>query len=93
MRTENHFWQQLADTADLSGEDLPGQSIVELAGDSRVLIEHHRGVSQYTAEEIAVKVRFGLVCIYGCGLKLTRMTKDQLIIRGKIESVKLHRGR
>ena len=73
--------QRLADGADLSAEPLPGQPIVEIAGDRRVLIENHFGV----------KVKYGLVCVYGCNLELIRMTKEQLIISGRIDAVTLIR--
>ena len=73
--------QRLADGADLSAEPLPGQPIVEIAGDRRVLIENHFGV----------KVKYGLVCVCGCDLELIRMTKEQLIISGRIDAVTLIR--
>ena len=44
--------QRLADGADLSAEPLPGQPIVEIAGDRRVLIENHFGVKEYSREKI-----------------------------------------
>ena len=91
MKKGQNFWQQLADVAELPGEDLPGQSIVELTGDIRVLIEHHRGVSQYSRERICVKVKWGTVCISGRELELTHMRREQLVIRGRIDAVSLHR--
>ena len=93
MKKGQNFWQQLANAADLPGEDLPGQSIVEISGDCRVLIERHRGVSCYSTEQIGVKVTFGWVLVSGCGLELTWMTKEQLVIRGRIDSVTVHRGK
>jgi len=93
VKIGQNFWQQLADAADLPGEDLPGQSIVEIAGDGRVLVENHRGVSCYSSEQIGVKVSFGWVLISGCGLELVCMTKEQLVIRGRIDSVALQRRR
>lgn len=91
MAREINWVQRLADTADLSAEPMPGQSVVELAGDRRVLIEGHKGVTQYSCEKILVKVRFGLVSICGCGLELTRMTKEQLVISGRVDCIQLHR--
>lgn len=88
---ERKWVQRLADTADLAGEPLPGVPVVELAGENRVLIEGHRGVSQYSREQITVKVRYGCVCIVGCGLELSRMSKEQLIVTGRIDAVKLIR--
>ena len=83
--------ERLTDSADLSGSPLPGKPIVELAGERRVLIEHHRGVTQYTREQICVKVKYGHVRIDGCGLELSRMSKEQLIISGRIDSIVLLR--
>ena len=93
MKKGQSFWQQLADAADLPAEDLPGQSIVEISGESRVLIERHRGVSRYSREQIGVKVTYGCVVITGGGLELAWMTKERLVIRGRIDSVTLQRRR
>ena len=85
------FWERLADDVDLASEPLPGQPIVELAGDRRVLTENHLGVKAYSRDSILVKVKFGCICVCGSGLELTRMTREQLLIRGKIDSVALQR--
>lgn len=85
------WMQRLTDQMDLSGEPLPGVPVVELAGDRRVLIERHGGVTQYSREKICVKVSYGLVQVCGCGMELTRMTREQLVISGRIDSVHLLR--
>ena len=91
-KVQNQNWmQKLADNADLSAESLPGVPIVEIAGESRVLIERHEGMTEYSRERICVKVCYGCVCVYGCSLELTRMSKEQLIISGKIDGVRIQR--
>lgn len=85
--------RHLADGLDLAGESLPGVPVVELAGESRVLIERHGGVTQYSTQKICVKVRYGQVQVCGCELELTQMTREQLIISGRIDSVHLLRRR
>lgn len=72
-------------------ESVPGQPIVEIAGDRRVLIENHLGVAAYGQEKILTKVKFGTVCICGCNLEIVHMTKDQLVIYGNIDFIKLQR--
>lgn len=67
------------------------QTIVEILGDRRILIENHRGVVTYSKEKILVKVKYGTVSVCGRNLELTSMTKDQLVIFGNIQSVSLHR--
>lgn len=85
------FLERLAEDAEISAEPLPGLPIVEIAGDQRVLIENHFGMKAYSREKIIVKVKFGCVCVCGCGLEILRMTREQLIIRGRIDTVTLHR--
>lgn len=91
MVQKKHWMQRLADSAELDAEPLPGVPVVELAGDSRVLIERHGGVTEYSRERIGVKVRYGTVNICGCNLELTRMTREQLVVSGRIDCVQLHR--
>ena len=79
---------RLADQADLPGE---AQPLMELAGDRRVLIEHHQGVTQYGSGCICVKVKYGLLSVEGCGLELARMSREQLIITGRIDQIRLIR--
>ena len=91
MSQNNRWLRQLVDSANLHGEPLPGVPIVEIAGDSRVLVERHGGVIAYDPEEIQIRVRYGLVSITGCSMELTQMTQDQLIISGQIDCIALRR--
>lgn len=91
MAQNSHWVQRIADKADLSGESLPGVPVVELGGDRRILIERHRGVTEYSGERISVRLSYGMLCICGCGLELTRMTRDQLIITGRIDGIQIQR--
>lgn len=93
MKQRSDFFEKVVMGADLPGEAMPGQPLVEIVRDCRVLIENHNGVTAYGPCEIHVKVKFGKVCVCGHGLELTRMTKQQLVITGKIDSVSLQRGK
>lgn len=91
MGDRRNWLDKLAEGMELPGEPIPGQPLVEIAGERRVLIENHSGVTHYSGDTICVKVRYGHVKVCGEGLSLTRMTKSQLVISGKIESVALIR--
>lgn len=91
MGKDRHWLDFLADQADLPGETGLGQPLIEVAGDRRVLIEHHQGVNQYGAGCICVKVKYGIVSVEGCGLEIARMSREQLIIRGRIDRIALNR--
>lgn len=91
MKQQKNWLERLMDGADLPGESLPGQPLVEIAGDRRVLIENHGGVTEYGRERIQIRVKYGQLCICGCNLEMIRMTRQQLIISGRIDSVHLVR--
>lgn len=92
MERDKGLVERLTNAADLPDAPIPGLPLIELAGDARVLMENHCGVTEYGKERICVKVKFGQVCICGQGLRIAKMTKSQLIICGKIQSVELYRG-
>lgn len=84
--------EQISASADLLDEPIPGQTLVELAGEKRVLIEHHLGVTEYGQRQIRVRVKYGSICICGQGLELVRMTKQTLVICGSISCIQLERN-
>ena len=88
---KGNWAQRLTEGMDLTGETLPGMTIVELAGDRRVLIEGHRGVTEYCRERVTVKGHDGWLCVTGCGLELRQMSRQQLVICGRIEGIQIRR--
>ena len=89
MVRNGEFWDRIARRADLTMEATPGQPLVEIYGDRRVLIENHRGVTEYKREQICVRVGFGQIVVSGSELELAHMSKDQLVICGKIAGINL----
>ena len=85
------FWEHMMQQADIQPESVPGVPVIEIAGDRRVLIENHGGVAAYGRERILVNVKYGLVSICGCNLEMLCMTREQLVIHGRIDSVMLER--
>ena len=93
MGKKHNFFAHMMEQTPLGPELVPGQPIVEIAGERRMLIENHQGVAAYGKDRILIHVRFGAVCVCGCNLEIVHMTKEQLIICGRIDSVALQRRR
>ena len=91
MRQKRNVLQWLAESVDMEGEPLPGQSILELYSDNRILIENHCGVGAYSRERICVNLNFGIISISGCNMELRQMSKEQLVISGQIKRIDLNR--
>ena len=76
---------------ELIGESLRKRPIIELCSDSRLYVERHLGVYEYSDVEIHVGVCFGRIVIRGGCLKLASMSKECLVITGQIQCVELMR--
>lgn len=72
-------------------EPVPGLPLVEIAGQGRVLIENHLGVCCYGRELIRIRVSYGQIAVTGCRLELARMSRETVVITGRIDSITLHR--
>ncbi len=77
---------------ELIAESLPKRPIIELCGDTRLYIERHLGVYEYSQDEIHIGTCFGKLVVRGCSLKLSSMSKECLIINGQIQCVEMIRG-
>ena len=91
MAEKGHWVQRITEGSGIYGESMPGVPVVEIAGDRRVLIERHEGVVEYGTEQVRIRMKYGVVAIGGCGLQLKQMTKQQLVISGRIDCVQIQR--
>ena len=91
MASKFHWLRNAADHAELIDEVLPGQTVVEVIGEGRVLVEGHDGVLEYSDLEIGIKTGYGIAKICGSNLKLTIMDKKRLVITGVVQFVELLR--
>lgn len=81
-------WKQMWKPA----ENLMMVPVVELAGDQRLLVENHKGVTQYLNDCIGIRMQYGTLEVRGNALQLRQMTSQQLIIHGCIDRISLIRS-
>ena len=89
MTQRNKLMKSIVIAPTLNGESIQRKPLIEICGMERVLIENHKGVLQYDKDEITINASYGDICIRGNELELMRMTKEQLLIAGKIVGVQL----
>ena len=91
MKQHKHILQWVTRLADVEKVTLPRLPLVEIVGTNRVLIENYQGVHSYDPMEIQVCVKEGKIVICGSCMKLSCMTKSQLLISGNIDCVQLRK--
>ncbi|BCV20569.1 sporulation protein YqfC [Moorella sp. Hama-1] len=68
--------------------DLPRLTLV---GDSRLLLENHRGIVTYQPELVKLKISTGELAIKGKGLFLREIKPDAIALEGTIYSLEFCR--
>lgn len=60
---------------------------ITILGFEKALIENHKGILEYQDFFVRLNTYIGIININGFNLKLEDMTKDDLMITGKIDSI------
>ena len=60
---------------------------ITVLGFEKVLIENHKGILEYQDFFVRLNTYIGIININGFNLKLDDMTKDDLMVTGKIDSI------
>ena len=81
-------FEKIFDVPEEITSDIP--KITFLAFD-KMLIENYKCILEYQDIFIRIKMSNGLIDISGLNLELNEMTKDDLIIRGTIESIEFEK--
>ena len=86
-----HIIERMAQASAMAGEPILRQPLLELCGEHRVLIEHHKGIGDYSKEMVSIHVCFGIIRIEGSNLEIGKMTTDQMVITGNIDRISLQK--
>lgn len=70
--------------ADIPQELVLGWPRSVLLGDEKLIVEQHKGIFACTQQEIVVKTLCGLLVVSGENLSISRYSRDDLVVFGKI---------
>ena len=60
---------------------------ITVSGDKEIYIEHHKGVSYCTQNEVRVVTGGGEVCIFGENLVITAIRQEDIMVEGNFEKI------
>lgn len=91
-KRQNPPLAELAELFDLPGDLVAGLCHLEMIGDRRLFLEHHRGILSYSDRQIDVNTPGGILRVRGSRLGLEAMTGEELRIGGCIDGVEWVKG-
>ena len=60
-------------------------------GNLQVSIENHKGIVEYSTENIRIKMKDGIIKVSGIELMIKTIISEEIIISGKIASIDFYR--
>lgn len=79
--------QGFANALEIPEDTLLNLPKITMIGNTKVLIENHMGVIEYTPQKLRIGVSFGEVVIIGREFFLKNILSDELSLKGRIESI------
>ena len=83
VKKQNRFEELLEIPKELSSNE----PRITIAGFNEMLIENYKGILEYQEFFIRINTYAGIININGFNLSLTEMTLDDVVVRGKIDSI------
>lgn len=79
--------EQLSETLDIPGDIGPDLPRVILVGDSRLLVENHRGIGLYQTDSIRISTSCGILLVAGKDLVVKNILPQEITVEGKIREL------
>ncbi len=86
MKKDKAALRGLCERLELPAEAAADAVKLTVTDGRRVLVENHRGLLEYSAEQIRVSTGRGQIVLRGSGLTLGAMNARELLVRGKLQT-------
>ena len=85
----NRKMKRINDMLEMPKEIVSNIPKLTILGFNEILIENYKGILEYEEFYVKVNTHIGIVNINGFNLKLNQMTEEDILIKGKIDSIDL----
>ena len=87
MKKGKTILKNMAQRFDLPEEIVASLPVTETAGFSKITVEHHKGILEYTDQSIRIQVNIGTIHITGQDLEIILMNAERVMIAGTIWNI------
>ena len=79
--------KRITDILEMPKEIVSNIPKITILGFNEMLIENYKGILEYEAFYIKINTYIGVINVNGFNLKLNQMTEEDILIKGKIDSI------
>lgn len=88
MQKRRGLRDRLVSLLELPGDVVLDVARVTLVGNMELVVENHRGIVQYNENRVGLNIPEGTLAVEGEDLRLASISPDQVIILGRITSLR-----
>lgn len=88
MQRKHGLRDRLVSLLELPGDAMLDVARITLVGDMEMVIENHRGLTEYTPDRVVLTVPEGQLMIDGAELRIGAISPDQIILLGQIRGMR-----
>ena len=79
--------EQLSGALEIPGDILPDLPRIILIGDSRLLVENHRGIGMYQSDSVRIGTGCGDLLVRGRDLVVKNILPEEISVEGQIREL------
>ena len=79
--------RRITTTFELPREIMLDWPLMRMTGDEELVITNHKGIAEYTKEQVRIKTALGVAKVLGRGLVIKEISRENIVVAGKIEAV------
>lgn len=87
MQRKHGLRDRLVSLLELPGDAMLDVARITMVGDREMMVENHRGLTEYTPNRVVLTVPEGELAIDGEELCIGAISREQVILLGKIRAV------
>lgn len=88
MQRKSGLRDRLVSLLELPGDVMLDVARVTIVGDMEMVVENHRGLSEYTPNRVVLTVPEGQLAVEGEELRIGSISPEQVILLGKIRAMR-----
>jgi len=81
------FKRRITTTFELPRDIMLDWPSIRMMGDEELVLSNHKGIAEYSKEQVRVKTGIGVVKISGRGLEIREISREDIVVVGKIDAV------
>jgi len=81
--------EKISDQLEIGADVMLSEPKMSIVSDREIWIENYSGIIEYSKERVRINTKKFIICLYGSNFFINHITKEDIIVCGKILKIEL----